>query len=62
MDDQWMKIGYALMLGLMVIFLFPRAKHILKNTRKAETGEWQGFLIPIAVVILFVLFLIQMVR
>ena len=36
---DWMKIGSALLLVIMIAVLFPRAKQIMKDTRKAESGE-----------------------
>ena len=35
---------------------------MLKNSRKAEAGEWQTVLLPIGLVVLFVIFLVMMVR
>ena len=57
-----MKIAYALALGAMLVFLLPRAKAMLKNTPKAEKGDWKSVIIPLVAVIMFVMFLIQMVR
>ncbi|MCP3870446.1 MAG: hypothetical protein GY703_20620 [Gammaproteobacteria bacterium] len=58
---DWMKIGSALLLGAMIVFLWPRAKQIMKDTRKAEPGEWQSALLPILAVVGFVILLIMMV-
>ncbi len=60
--ETWMKIAYAVALGAMVVFLLPRAKHMIKNSRKAEAGEWRGVIIPLLLVLLFIVFLIQSVR
>lgn len=60
--ETWMKVGYALALGAMVLMLFPRMKTIFKNTPKATGNDWISVLIPIIGVTLFVLFLISMVR
>ncbi|KPK41070.1 MAG: hypothetical protein AMJ69_00190 [Gammaproteobacteria bacterium SG8_47] len=60
--EMWMKIAWAAALGVMLIVLIPRAKHMLKNSRKAEAGEWQTVLLPIGLVVLFVIFLVMMVR
>mgnify|MGYP001764794763 CR=1 FL=1 len=57
----WMKIAWALALGAMLVFLLPRARHMLKNSPKAGTGDWQAVLIPLVLVILFVLLLIMAV-
>ena len=49
-------------LVLLVLFWFgPGIKATLEKSRQAETRDWAGFLLPIAIVILFVLFLIKLV-
>lgn len=60
--ETWMKIAYAVALGALVVFLFPRAKEMLKNSRKAEAGEWRGVIIPLLLVVLFIVLLIQSLR
>ena len=59
--DLWMKIGWAVLMGLMVVFIWPRARHMLQNSREASTGEWMGALVPIALVGLFIVLLVMMV-
>ncbi|MES9946028.1 hypothetical protein [Candidatus Thiodiazotropha sp. CDECU1] len=58
---DWTKIIWALLLGAMILFLWPRAKHMLKNSPKAEKGDWQAVVLPMAFVIGFVILLIMMV-
>jgi hypothetical protein len=58
---DWMKIGSAILLGTMIVFLWPRAKQMLKETRKAEAGEWQSAILPILAVVGFVVLLVMMV-
>ncbi|MCU7944763.1 MAG: hypothetical protein AB2552_13055 [Candidatus Thiodiazotropha endolucinida] len=58
---DWTKIIWAILLGAMILFLWPRAKHMLKNSPKAQAGDWQAVLLPIAFVIGFVILLIMMV-
>lgn len=49
--------------ALLVFFMFwPGVKAAMEKTEQAEEKDWQGLLIPLAVVVLFVLFLIMMVR
>jgi len=60
--EMWMKISYALILGAMVVFLWPRAKAMLKHSPKAGPGDWRSVAIPILVVVLFVILLISLVR
>jgi len=59
---DWVKIGSALFLLAMIIFMFPRMKHAIKNTPKGTMKDWMGFIIPIGGVVVFVVFLIAMVR
>ena len=56
-----MQIGSAVLMGMMVAFLWPRARDMLQNSRKAESGEWLGVALPLAAVIGFVLLLTQLV-
>lgn len=59
---DWMKILSAMALVAMIIYLLPRAKAIMAASAQAENKDWKGVLIPIAGVVLFVLFLIMMVK
>lgn len=58
---DWTKIGSALLLIAMIVFLFPRMRHAVKNSPKGSFNDWLGFIGPILAVIAFVLFLISMV-
>lgn len=59
--EMWEQIALGV-LALVILFWWgPGAKRSLQHSRRAEKGEWMGVIIPIAVVVLFVLFLIQMV-
>lgn len=57
-----MKITYALGLGMMLVFLWPRAKAMITHSPKAEKGDWRSVMLPLLAVIAFIIFLIQMVR
>lgn len=59
--DMWMKVLYAVLLGMIVIFLWPRAKQMIENSPKATGSDWKSVLIPLAGVVLFVMLLISMV-
>ncbi|MGY8814637.1 MAG: hypothetical protein ACKVHQ_07950 [Gammaproteobacteria bacterium] len=49
--------------GLIILFLFwPGAKAAMQRSKEAENPDWQGALLPIGLVILFVIFLIYMAR
>ena len=58
---DWMKIGSALLLVLMLVVLFPRAKQMLTESPKGSSADWRAFLIPMALVVGFVVLLIMMV-
>ena len=58
---DWIKIGSALLLVAMLFFLFPRAKSAIANSPKGTTKDWMGFVVPVAVVVLFVMLLIVLV-
>ena len=58
---DWMKLGSALVLGLMLVVLFPRAKQMLIQSPKGSGDDWRAFLIPVALVAGFVVLLIMMV-
>jgi hypothetical protein len=58
---DWMKIGSAMFLVLMLVYLFPRAKSMLKNSPKASGNDMLSVAIPLVLVVLFVYLLIKMV-
>ncbi len=58
---DWMKIGAAALLIMMIAFIWPRARQMMSETRKAEPGEWQSAILPILAVVGFVILLIMMV-
>lgn len=58
---DWLKILSALFLGIMLIWLLPRAKQMIKNSPKGSAEDWKSAIIPLLLVVLFVLFLISVV-
>lgn len=58
---DWIKIGSALFLAAMLIYLFPRAKHAIENSPKGSMKDWMGFILPMGAVILFIILLIALV-
>jgi hypothetical protein len=58
---DWLKIGSALFMGAMVIYLFPRAKHAIENSPKGSMKDWMGYVLPMAAVVLFIILLIALV-
>ena len=59
---DWVKIGSALFLLAMIVFIFPRMRQAIKHSPKGTMKDWMSFIIPIAGVILFVALLIASVR
>jgi hypothetical protein len=59
---DWYKILTALFLIALLVFIFPRAKHMMKHSPKGTASDWKSFLIPIVFVVLFVIFLVMSVR
>lgn len=58
---DWMKIFSAILIVLMLVYLLPRAKDMLKNSPKASSNDWLAALIPLLLVIGFVFLLIKSV-
>jgi len=58
---DWLKIGSALLLVAMIVFMWPRMKHAVANTPKGSMNDWMGFILPLAAVIGFIILLINMV-
>ena len=50
----------AIALGVL-IWAGPGVKVMLERSRQAESRDWAGFLVPILLVVLFVVFLIMSV-
>ncbi|HHH47760.1 MAG TPA: hypothetical protein ENK51_02615 [Gammaproteobacteria bacterium] len=58
---DWLKIGSALLLVAMLVYLFPRMRQAVKHAPKGSNQDWLSFVAIIAVVGLFVMLLIMMV-
>ena len=58
---DWMQIGSALLLGAMIVMLFPGVRRAAKNAPKGSLKVWMGYIVPMAVVTLFIILLIAMV-
>lgn len=58
---DWVKIGSALFLAAMLIYLFPRAKQTIENSPKGSASDWMGFVIPMVAIALFIVLLIALV-
>ena len=59
---DWMKLLYASALVLMLVYLIPRAKQMMEISAQAENKDWKGVIIPLISVVIFVIFLISLVR
>ncbi len=46
---------------LVLLWVAPGIKPLMEQSRQAENRDWAGLLLPIALVVLFVLFLIMLV-
>lgn len=58
---DWMKIITAGLLILMIVYLWPSAKSLLKNSPKASGNDIMAAVIPLVLVLLFIFFLIKFV-
>ena len=59
---EWMQILAAVAGIMMLVFLWPAYKHWSANSPKAEAGDWQAVLLPLAAVVGLVILLIAAVR
>ena len=59
--ELWMKIGMAALLVMMLVYIFPRARIMLKESPKGTPAQWMSFLVPVAIIALFVVLLMQLV-
>lgn len=59
---DWLKIGSAVFILAMLVYMFPSMRHALKNSPKGKMKDWLGYLFPLGFVVLFVVFLIMSVR
>lgn len=58
---NWTAILLAIMVFLLLWRSGPGIHALLERSRQAEQRDWAGFLIPIALVVLFILFLMKSV-
>ena len=59
---DWVKIGSAALMIGMLVFIYPRMRHAMKNSPKGSTQDWMGFVVPLVAVVGFVALLIMSVR
>ncbi len=58
---DWMKIFSAILIVLMLVYLLPRAKDMVKNSPKGSSNDWVAVLIPMLLIIGFIFLLIKSV-
>ncbi|MEJ2592380.1 MAG: hypothetical protein P8178_13455 [Candidatus Thiodiazotropha sp.] len=58
---EWVKIISAVLIIGWIIYIWPRAKYWMKNSPKAQKGDWQAAILPLAAVVGFVILLIMLV-
>lgn len=58
---DWLKIAAAVGVVLMMVLIFPRLRHAMKESKEAKNKDWLSVAIPIALVALFVVLLTKMV-
>jgi hypothetical protein len=58
---DWMKVGSAVLILAMMIYIWPSAKRMLNESPEAEKGDWRSVVVPLLAVIGFVILLIAMV-
>ena len=56
--SKWITAGLLLM---MVIYIFPRARYMLKESPKGSSQDWMGFVMIIVVIALFIALLTTLV-
>lgn len=60
--DLFLKIAAAAVMIMMLIYLWPAFKNWQENGPKAEKGDWQAAILPLAAVVGLVVLLVALVR
>ena len=58
---DWLKIASAVLLVAMFFMILPSAKRMVKESPKGSTSDWMGYIVPMAVIALFIVLLITLV-
>jgi hypothetical protein len=58
---DWLKITSAVALIAMFFFILPSARRMVKNSPRGSISDWMGYIVPMAVVVLFIIVLISLV-
>lgn len=62
MDNLWIQIPLALLMGYMAWRIWPAAVHMMKHGPRGSSKEWLNVSMILAAVVLFVTFLMVIVR
>jgi hypothetical protein len=60
--ELFLKILLAAVFVLLIVRMWPVAKAWMENGPRAQKGDWNAVLLPLALVVAFVALLIMMVR
>ena len=60
--DLFLKIAVAAAMGMMVFYAWRAYQHWQEHGPKAQKGDWQAVVVPLALVVGVVVLLIAMVR
>lgn len=60
--DLFLKIALAVVLVMMLFYLWPAFKRWQEHGPKAGAGDWQAVVLPLALVVGLVVLLVALVR
>ena len=58
----WQQILWIVFGVVLIIFMWPHARAELERSRQAEKTDWAGALVPVALVVLFIVVLVMLLR
>ena len=58
----WEQILLGMAALVLMFFFWPGVKAAMQKSKEAENPDWQGALIPVGIVILFVILLIMFAK
>ena len=62
MMAMWEQVLLGMGAFLILFFFWPGAKAAMESSKQAENPDWQGALLPIGIVVLFVILLIMLAK
>lgn len=57
--NSWEQILLGMVAVIVTLLFWPGVKKALEQSKNVENSDWKGALIPIAIVVLFIIFLIS---